>query len=85
MAPSVAELRTRVRALETWKLWADGHPVPDRALRTVAAILNQRAGIQRQLAVALPEHVRQPTHRKARGMPHQTPTRNPEPELGIGR
>ncbi len=55
MTPSVGEHRMRVRALTTWKQWADGHPVPDRSLRTVAAILNQRAGLQRQLAAALPD------------------------------
>ncbi len=44
MTPSVGEHRMRVRALDVWKDWADGHPVPDRSLRTVAAILAQRAG-----------------------------------------
>src|SRR5215211_4132515 len=44
MAPTVGEHQMRVRALNTWKHWADGHPVPDGSLRTITAILNQRAG-----------------------------------------
>ena len=75
----------RVRALTTWKHWADGHPVPDRALRTVAAILNQRAGPQRQLATALPDDLRPQTRRHDPRTTHDpTATRHAAPELGIG-
>ena len=86
MTPSVGEHRMRVRALTTWKHWADGHPVPDRSLRTVAAILNQRAGLQRQLAAALPDDVHQPVHRPNRADAQDlTASRSATPELGIER
>jgi hypothetical protein len=86
MTPSVGEHRMRVRALNVWKHWADGHPVPDESLRTVAAILNQQAGLPRQLAAALPDDVHQPVRR-----PNPAATRNLSvsrsagPELGIER
>ncbi len=86
MTPSIGEHRMRVRALDVWKEWADGHPVPDRTLRTVAAVLNQRAGLQRQLSASLPDDIQQPV----RG-PHPTAerdsiaTRSSGPELGIER
>ena len=86
MKPSVGDHRMRVRALNVWKQWADGHPVPDRSLRTVAAILNQRAGLQRQLAAALPDDVHQPVPRPrpadARDL---TVSRSSGPEPGIER
>ena len=86
MTPSVGEHRMRVRALDVWKHWADGHPVPDRSLRNVAAILNQRAGLQRQLAAALPEDVRQPVHRPDRADTQDlTASRSAAPEFGIER
>ena len=84
MTPSVGQHRMRVRALTTWKQWADGHPVPDRNLRTVAAILNQRAGPQRQLATALPD-LGPPTRRPDPATMHDpTATRSAAPEVGIG-
>ena len=86
MTPSVGEHRRRVRALTTWKQWADGQPVPDRDLRTDAAILNQRAGLQRQLAAALPHRVRPSIDHSDQGTVHDlTATRSATPELGIGR
>jgi conjugative relaxase-like TrwC/TraI family protein len=85
MTPSVDEYRMRVRALNTWKHWADGHPVPDRSLQTAAAILKQRAGLQRLLAAALHDDLDPPGHRPDRvGVPDPTATRSPAPELGIG-
>ena len=85
MTPSVGQHRTRVRALTTWKQWADGHPVPDRDLRTVAAILNQRAGPQHQLADSLPDALRPQTHRPDSGIMHdRTAARSAAPDLGIG-
>ena len=42
-----------VRALNTWRHWADGHAVPDKNLRTALSILSHRAGAERDLAVAL--------------------------------
>ena len=83
MTPSVGDHRMRVRALNTWMHWADGDPIPDSSLRTVAAILKQRAGLQCQLAAALPDDVHQPSHRPGHGTHHPTPTRSPAPELGI--
>jgi hypothetical protein len=86
MTPSVGEHRMRVRALGVWKQWADGDPVSDRSLRTVAAVLNQRAGLQRQLSASLPDDIQQPV----RG-PHPTAerdsiaARSSGPELGIER
>jgi conjugative relaxase-like TrwC/TraI family protein len=85
MTPSVGEHRMRVRALTVWKDWADGQPVPDRALRTVAAILNQRAGPQRQLAAALPDDIQQPVHRPDADAPDLTAARSSTPELSIER
>ncbi|MGI9028584.1 MAG: MobF family relaxase [Ilumatobacteraceae bacterium] len=83
MTPSVGEHRMRVRALNTWKDWADGHPVPDSSLRTVAAIFTQRAGPQRQLAAALPDDLHQPSHRPDNGRHRPSPNRSAAPELGI--
>jgi len=86
MNPSLGERRTRVRALEVWKHWADGQPVPDPSLRTVAAILNQRAGLQRQLVAALPDDVRRSAHRPDRADPRDlTASRFAAPGLGIER
>jgi conjugative relaxase-like TrwC/TraI family protein len=84
MTPKVDEHRMRVRALDVWKHWADGHPVPNRSLRTVAAILNQRTGLQRQLAAALPDDVQTSIHRPDRADEHDpTASRSAAPELGI--
>ena len=86
MTPSVGEHRIRVRALNVWKHWADGHPVPDRSLRTVAAILNQRAGLQRQLAASLPDDSDQPARRPDSAAERDLDaTRSAEPNLGIER
>jgi hypothetical protein len=86
MTPSVGEHRMRVRALDVWKLWADGHPVPDRSLRSVAATLNQRAGLQRQLAAALPDDVQRPVHHPDRADAQDlTASRSAAPDLGIER
>ena len=85
MTPTVGELRMRVRALNTWKEWADGHPVPDRFLRTAAAILNERAGLGRQLAGLLSDDVRRPIGRPDRGLHRPSLTRSAGPELGIER
>jgi hypothetical protein len=85
MTPSVGEHRMRVRALTVWKDWADGQPVLDRPLRTVAAILNQRAGPQRQLAAALPDDIQQPVHRPDADAPDLTAARSSTPELSIER
>jgi conjugative relaxase-like TrwC/TraI family protein len=84
--PSVGEHRLRVRALNVWKHWADGHPVPDGSLRTVVAILNQRAGLQRQLAAVLPDDVHQPVRRHDPAATRDLPvSRSAGPELGIER
>lgn len=84
LTPTVGEHRMRVEALTTWKHWADGDPVPDRALRTAAGVLNQRAGLQRQLAAALPDDVQTPTRRPdAVAVHHPTATPSAAPELGI--
>jgi hypothetical protein len=86
MTPTVGEHRMRVQALDVWKRWADGQPVPDRSLRTVAAILNQRAGLQRQLAAALPDDDRQRAHHPHRADAQDlTASRSAAPELGIER
>ena len=53
MTPSVGEHRIHVRALNTWKHWADGHDVPDGTLHTTFAVLAHRPGPERQLAAAL--------------------------------
>jgi hypothetical protein len=86
MTPSAGEQRMRMRALEVWKQWAEGHPVPDRSLRTVAAVLNQRAGLQRQLSASLPDDIQQPV-RGPRPTAERDPiaTRSSGPELGIER
>ena len=42
-----------IRALNTWKHWAEGHDVPDGALRTTAAVLAQRRGPEQQLVIPL--------------------------------
>jgi hypothetical protein len=84
MAPSVGELRMRVRALDTWERWADGHPIAEQALRTAAAILDQRPGHQRMLAAAVHDDI-DPVGR------HRDPdrpatlqiARSPSPELGV--
>jgi conjugative relaxase-like TrwC/TraI family protein len=60
MLPSVGEQRLRVRALTTWQQWAEGHDVPDRALRDAIAVLGQRPGMGRQLGAALLEHLGHP-------------------------
>jgi hypothetical protein len=86
MRPSVGEHRIRVRALNMWKHWADGHPIPDRTLRTVAAVLNQRGGLQRQLAAALPADVNQPARPPRPDVTRDmTASRSAGPDLGIER
>jgi hypothetical protein len=86
MIPSVGEHRMRVRALEVWKHWADGQSVPNRSLRAVAAILNQRAGLERQLAAVLPDDVRDLVRRPHRAAAQDlTASRTAAPELGIER
>jgi hypothetical protein len=85
MMPSVGEHRMRVRALDTWKQWGDGHPVPDRSLRAVAGILNLRGRVQRQLAAALADDVRPLIRRPDPSTPPSpTAARSAAPELGIG-
>ena len=41
--PVIGQHRLHIQALNTWKHWAEGHDVPDGALRTTAAVLAQQA------------------------------------------
>ncbi len=85
MTPTVGEHRMNVRALNTWKQWADGDPVPDGTMCSVYAILNQRAGVERHLAAALRDDIHPPIPRTDPVAAHDpTTTRSAARELGIG-
>jgi conjugative relaxase-like TrwC/TraI family protein len=51
--PVIGQHRLHIRALNTWKHWADGNAVPDAALRTTAAVLAQKRGPEQQLVSPL--------------------------------
>jgi conjugative relaxase-like TrwC/TraI family protein len=51
--PSAGEQRHHLRALTTWQHWAQGHDLPDGALRAAYAILARQPGAERQLAALL--------------------------------
>ena len=51
--PVIGQHRLHIQALNTWKHWAEGHEVPDGALRTTAAVLAQKRGPEQQLVPPL--------------------------------
>ena len=86
--PVIGQHQLHVRALNTWKHWAEGHQVPDSALRTTAAVLTQRRGPEQQLAGSLREDLatRPPEQTPHRFAPEHDPHAHvPQRDFGIER
>jgi hypothetical protein len=74
--PVIGQHRLHIRALNTWKRWAEGHEVPDPALRTTVAVLAQKRGPEQQLVVPLGQDLAtRPVEPSARGLSREPDTR----------
>ena len=83
--PSVGDHRIHVHALTTWRRWAQGHPVPDRALHAADNVLAHQPGPEQHLATALRDQLPTPTNTGLRHAHAEVDTRVRivEPDLGI--
>ena len=86
--PVVGHHRLHVRALNTWKHWAEGHQVPDGVLRTTVAVLAQRRGPEQQLVIPLRHDLAtRPLEREPHGstLDHDPHAHVPQRDFGIER